>query len=99
MFKKSVGAAFLLAVCLAAVSCKKLDSRDQTSTGPLALEPAKFSDAIPEEYGTLVAVVQNPQVPGWVGLWFQKPDKTIIAVFVNIEKGRIYEKTLTIPRK
>jgi len=30
---------------------------------------------------------------------FQKADKTVNAVFVNIEQGRIYEKTLTIPRK
>jgi hypothetical protein len=99
MFKKSVGVVFLLAVCLAAVSCRKMDAGAQASPGPLALEPVKFSDAIPEEYGTLIAVMQNPQSPAWVELWFQKPDKTITAVFVNIEKGRIHDKMLSIPRK
>jgi hypothetical protein len=68
-------------------------------SGPLAFEPAKFADAIPDDYGTLIGVTQNSQSSKWVGLWFQKPDKTITAVFVNIEQGKIYEKTLSIPRK
>jgi hypothetical protein len=87
----------ILAVCLATVSCKKLESAGPKMSGPLVYEPAKFADAIPEEYGTLVGVTQNS--PGWVGLWFQKSDKTITAVFVNIDQGKIYEKALTIPRK
>ena len=95
---RKLGCAFcILAVCLATVSCKKLESEGPKMSGPLAFEPAKFADAIPDEYGTLVGVTQNS--PGWVGLWFQKPDKTITAVFVNIERGKIYEKALTIPRK
>jgi hypothetical protein len=68
-------------------------------SGPLAFEPAKFADAIPDDYGTLIGVTQNSESPKWVALWFQKPDKTITAVFVNIEQGKIYEKTLSIPRK
>jgi hypothetical protein len=87
----------ILVVCLATVSCKKLESAGPKLVGPLAFEPAKFADAIPDEYGTLVGVTQSS--PAWVGLWFQKPDRTIIAVFVNIDEGRIYEKALTIPRK
>jgi hypothetical protein len=68
-------------------------------TGPLAFEPAKFADAIPDEYGTLIGVTQNAQHPDWIGLWFQKPDRSITAVFVNIVQGKIYEKALIIPRK
>jgi len=97
MIKKLLCAFCILAVCLAIVSCKKLESEGPKVSGPLAFEPAKFADAIPDEYGTLVGVTQNS--PGWVGLWFQKPDKTITAVFVNIDQGKIYEKTLSIPRK
>jgi len=78
------------------VSCKKLES---SSPGPLAFETSKFADAIPDDYGTLVGVTQNPQNPKWVSLWFQKSDKSIIAVFVNVEQGRVYEKALTISRK
>ena len=99
MTGKVVYAFCIFAVCLATVSCKKLESAVPNMSGPLAFEPAKFADAIPEDYGTLIGVTQNPQSPKWVGLWFQKSDKTIAAVFVNIEQGKIYEKTLSIPRK
>jgi len=69
------------------------------AVGELKLQPAKFTDAIPDDYGPLIGVTQNARDPAWIGLWFQKADKTVNAVFVNIEQGRIYEKTLTIPRK
>jgi hypothetical protein len=97
MTRKLVCAFCILAVCLAVVSCKKIESAGPK--GPLAFEPAKFTDAIPDEFGTLVGVTQNPQAPGWVGLWFQRSDKSITAVFVNIQQGKIYQKTLSIPRK
>lgn len=100
MSTKLVTMCCILALCLlAAVSCKKLESAAPPAAGPLAFEPARFADAIPDEYGTLVGVTQNPQAPKWVGLWFQKADHSIVGVFVNIEQGKIYEKTLSIPRK
>jgi hypothetical protein len=99
MIKKLVHAICILFVCLAIISCKKLESEEPKMSGPLSFEPAKFTNAIPDEYGTLVGVTQNPQAPGWVALWFQKSDRSITAVFVNIDQGRIYEKALTIPRK
>jgi hypothetical protein len=96
---RKLGHAFcILAVCLAIVSCRKLDTETPRMSGP-AFELAKFTDAIPDDYGTLIGVTQNPQSAKWVGLWFQRPDKSITAVFVNIEQGKIYEKALTIPRK
>jgi hypothetical protein len=96
---KLVYAVGILAVCLAIVSCKKLESEGSQMAGPLAFESIKLADAIPDDYGPLIGVTQNSQSPKWVGLWFQKSDKTITAVFVNIEQGKIYEKALTIPRK
>ena len=99
MKRKLVYVFCILAVCLAIASCKKLESDGPRISGPLAFEPTKFADAIPDEYGTLVGVTQNSQSPKWVALWFQRPDKRITAVFVNIEEGKIYEKALTIPRK
>jgi hypothetical protein len=97
---RKLGSAFcILAVSLTIVSCKKLETEGPRMSGPLAFEVAKFTDAIPDDYGTLIGVTQNPQSPKWVGLWFQRSDKSITAVFVNIEQGKIYEKALTIPRK
>ena len=96
---KRVYAFCILVVCLATVSCKKLVSDSPRMTGTLTFEPAKFGDAIPDEYGTLVGVTENAQDPKWVGLWFQKSDKTITVVFVDVGVGKISERTLTIPRK
>jgi hypothetical protein len=96
---KRVGALCILAACLLTFSCKKLEQPSAVATGPLTFEPAKFADAIPDEYGTLIGVTQNAKNPAWVTLWFQKPDRTITAVFVNIEQGRIFGKALTIARK
>jgi hypothetical protein len=99
MERKPVGALCILAVCLLAISCTKLNPTSTTPSGPLIFEPTKFSNAIPDEYGALIGVTYNPVDPAWATLWFQKPDRTISAVFVNINEGRIHEMSLTIPRK
>ena len=97
MVRKHVVALCILALCLATVSCTKLG---EPKSGPLTTwETAKFGDAIPHEYGPLIGLTQDPQHPGWIGLWFQRSDGTIAAVFVNIQEGRIGNKALTIPRK
>jgi len=98
MVRKHVVALCILALCLAIVSCKKL-GEPTTSTGPLTWETAKFADGIPHDYGPLIGLTESPQAPGWVGLWFQRSDGTIAAVFVNTQEGRISDKALTIPRK
>ncbi len=99
MVRKHVAArgilALCLVLCLTMLSCTKLDQ----PKGPLTYETIKFNNAIPQEYGPLIGVVQAPQTPGEVGLWFQKSDGSITAVFVNIQTGKIHDKTLTIPRK
>ena len=97
MIKRSV-ALSILALCLATGSCKKLN-QPVNSTGQLTFETAKFADAIPRDYGPLIAVTENAQDPFWVALWFQRSDGTIPVVFVNVREGRIYEKTLMIQRK
>ncbi len=102
LVRRFLGALFLVAMCSLVFSCKKIEPAESVTAnlaGELKLEPAKFADAIPDDYGPLVGVTQNPKDPGWVGLWFQKSDRTVTAVFVQINQGRIYEKTLTIPRK
>jgi hypothetical protein len=95
MVRKHLVALCILALCLATVSCTKLNQ----SQGPLTWETAKFSDAIPQNYGPLIGLTQNQRTPEWVGLWFQRSDGTIAAVFVNLQEGKISDKVLTIPRK
>ena len=96
---RSLGGLCILALGLVTLSCRKLEPVNAMQAGQLKLNPTQFADAIPDDYGALIGVTQNAENPAWVGLWFQKPDKTIAAVFVNINQGQIYEKTLTIPRK
>jgi hypothetical protein len=98
MMRKHAFAICILALSLTGVSCQKLD-QPLKPTGPLTYETAKFPDAIPQNYGPLIGVTQNPANAAWVGLWFQRTDGTIAAVFVNVQEGRIYDKALTIARK
>ena len=97
MARKPVAVVCILVVCLVAGSCKKLGT--PKPTGPLTYETLKFADAIPSEYGSLVAVTPNPQNPAWFNLWFQKPDGSITAVFVNPADGRLGDKAFFIPRR
>jgi hypothetical protein len=53
--RKHVVALCILALCLAIVSCAKL-----RPTGPLT-NKAEFTDAIPQDYGPLIGVTQNPE--------------------------------------
>lgn len=99
MERKPIVTLCILAVCLSAISCSKLQPTSVPQSGPLTFESTKLSNAIPDDYGALIGVTQNAVDPTWTTLWFQKPDKTIAAIFVNTNEGRIYEKSLTIPRK
>lgn len=95
--RKPIAALSILAVGLVMVSCKRLEPLKPM--GPLTFETIQFTDAIPQGYGPLIGVTQNPQDPGLAGLWFQKQDGTITAVFVSVSEGKMFEKALTIPRK
>ena len=99
MLGKRVKAFCIVAACLATISCQRLQDRELNATGPLAYEPIRFADAIPDDYGPLIGVTQNAVNPEWVSLWFQKQDKTIITVSVNVVERRISGRVLTIPRK
>ena len=63
------------------------------------LEPVKIKDAIPAEYGNLVAVTTDAEYTGWAQLWFEKPDKSIVVVFVNHIRGELGQEVMSIPRK
>jgi len=99
VLRRCSGSLGVLAACLVTISCSKLEPVGAVREGELKLDTTKFADAIPDEYGPVIGVTQNAENPAWVTLWFQKPDKAITAVFININQGRIHDKTLTIPRK
>lgn len=74
----------LLAVGLsvAVTSCKKISEEEAPAT-------VEFQEAIPLEYGTLVGVTAHPEYGHWAALWFEKKDKTISTVWVNVVEGKI----------
>jgi hypothetical protein len=90
--------AVVIGLCLLGSSCRKIADVSKP-TGPLPHEPVKFTDAVPQDYGNLIAVTQNPDRTAWVTLWFQKPDGTVMAVPMNGVDGRFGEHVLRIPRK
>ncbi len=86
----------LLCVSLSLTACQKMN---QVEMGPLPFEKATVLDSIPLEYGELIAITPRGSYPDRATLWFEKPDKTIVAVRVNFKAGWISPEILSIPRK
>ena len=80
----------VLALTFTAISCQKLETR--ILVPPTQLPPPTVLEAIPLEDGQLVAVTPHPDDPHWAVLWFQKPDKTIAVVFVNVTQGKVVRR-------
>ena len=80
--------ALVLALGLAA--CEKIVPAPRIETIP----------AIPADYGELVGITPHGVQPWITVLWFQKPDKTIVGMGVNLVADSIIREPLvTIPRK
>jgi hypothetical protein len=96
----------IVVACLAVASCQRLDSGlcpKEAAARALAARPsprpAALADAIPSDYGTPIGVTQDPSQPQRVAVWFARPDKSVVAVFVDVQKGTLAEGTFTIPRR
>ena len=88
-----------LALILGAAACEKLPPPPSMARGELKTEDISTVDAIPLDYGALVGVTPFPEIPYTTGLWFEKADKTIVLVKVNIALGKIEKKALVLPRR
>jgi hypothetical protein len=85
-----------VALCLGSVSCGRWR---HSGGGPLKTEALKMLDAIPMEYGSLVAVTNDGSFRQCAQLWFEKPDKTVVLVVVDWSRGSMWERAMTIPRR
>ena len=93
-----IGFLFALPVLAIGLSaCQKLPEPPPTEPG-VPQKSMGMVDAIPLEYGELIGVTQA-STPAWTALFFQRSDKSIVAVFVNAERGIIYDKVVDIPRR
>ena len=94
-----IGFLFALPVLAIGLSaCQKLPEPPQTAEPGVPPKAMGMVDAIPLEYGDLIGVTQA-QTPGWTALFFQRPNKSIVAVYVNAERGIIYDRIVDIPRR
>ena len=93
-----VGLAVLASLGLGIVACQKV-APTIPEKGLLILEPVDLEDSIPLSYGELKAIHAYPGNQYTAVLWFEKPDKTLIAVRVQIPRGILHKEALTIPRR
>jgi hypothetical protein len=86
------------ALGLTAASCEPLP-RPQKQAATLVAQTMPYTDAIPAEFGDLIAVTTDSRLPHSVQLWFQKADKSIVLVFADHRNHFISPQTITIPRR
>ncbi len=91
MLRKMLVLLGLVFFSLTVMSCEKLPQADEPTFGMTPL------DKIPLEHGELVAVHPHP-IPYVSQLWFQKPDKTLVVINVNVARKETAE-AVTIPRR
>ena len=77
-------------ISLGLVSCQRISNWKGTE---------RELEAIPAEYGDLIGVTSRSDDPSWTQVWFMKPDKSVVVVFVNADRGRILDRVVTIPRR
>ncbi len=94
--KSTVAILFALALSLVAIACQRLETG--RFAAPRAPLPFKVLDPVPLDYGELVAATPYAEDAHWTVLWFQKADKTISAVYVNVSQGKVRLRA-EIPRK
>jgi hypothetical protein len=85
-----------LLLCIVGISCEKT----QVAVPPelkLSFETIKTQNSIPAEYGELEGVVADGS--HFARMFFEKPDKSIVVVTVNMDDGFLRDHVLVIPRK
>jgi hypothetical protein len=87
-----------LAVLTLLTACEKLPQHPSEGVAGVPPKPIGMTDAIPLDYGDLVGVT-TAETPGWALLYFQRPDKSLVAVYVNANRGIIWDQAIDIPRR
>src|SRR5262245_32755332 len=89
-------AVWLGAFGLALGGCQKLPERDANE---VTFPPKSMAGqtSIPLEFGELVGVVPGAR-PGWALLFFERPNKSIVALYVNAGEGILGRSFVEFPR-
>jgi hypothetical protein len=86
-----------LGLAFATLGCEKV-LEGELGQPTLATKQVTARDGIPAEYGDLVGVIPG-DAPGWALLFFQRADKSIVAIYVNGAKGILSDRAVEIPRR
>jgi len=81
------------------LSCTKLPQRQAAKEGDIAIERLTQANSIPSEWGKLVSVTNQPDIPSSVLLWFQDEKGDIHCVSFEINQKRLSLTAWLIPRK
>lgn len=83
----------VLALLVAASGCQRLPDTSPATMATL--------EAIPMDYGEVIGVTPHGAQPYQAVLWFERPDKTIVALRVNLglASGVGPDPLVTIPRR
>lgn len=96
MKSRAIVVVLVVASLVVAAGCRKLDTG---TPGTIATERAVSDSEIPLEMGNLVAVTTSEQWPGLAQLWFERPDKTITMIAVDMKNLRMSDVVVKIPRR
>jgi hypothetical protein len=83
-------------------ACQRLDVArplERRGPGDLPRQHLAFRDAIPAEWGNVISVTSSAAYPNWAQAWFERPDNSIVVVWINSRTGYMLEDALVIPRK
>ena len=95
--QRSLAALALILLLIGGAACAKKNPVSATA-GPLQFTEFASGGAIPATYGRLVSVTSSETYPGWAQLWFERPDSSVVAVFVDYQNGAVRDKILELPR-
>lgn len=93
MCKKMLLSFLGIALILMVISCERLDEPAVRYCGEVDCQP--LADGIASEHGRFVSATTNNRFE--VTLWFERPDRTVVGVRVNLSLGVIVDE-VTIPR-
>ena len=83
---------------LGTIACQKITERERPEP-TLTFEQIEFADAIPLDYGELIAITPSGSQLHTALLWFEQPDKTIVVVYVNVSRGVLVDRAMKISRR
>jgi hypothetical protein len=94
MYKKQLMSFFGMALALMVMSCERLD--EPLPTAGTFIDYRTVAEEIPLAHGRFVSATTFGQ--NGAMLWFERPDQTVIGVYVSTSRGTISETIINIPR-